>query len=166
MDSTNTQALDAALATRPPLPSSAGAALGDLPKEARKFGRAKRLECADGTWMCWGCGVECPFHVSLHCEHCLQQARERRVERLLAEARQDPEDLRWAAMARNIMKLLTREQAVELIRKARELPSSTNDRVNGLNLAFDRRFDAPSPAANWGTYAQPDNDPAEDWARE
>ncbi len=61
---------------------------------------------------------------------------------------------------------LTREQSVELIKKARELPSSTNDRVNGLNLAFDRRFDAPSPTANWGTYAQPDNDPAEDWARE
>lgn len=116
--------------------------------------------------MCWGCGAEyAPFHVSLHCEHCLQQARERRVARLLAEARLDPEDLRWAAMARNIVKILTREQAVELIRKARELPSSTNDRVNGLNLAFDRRFDAPAPTATWGTYAQPEHDPAEDWDR-
>jgi hypothetical protein len=114
----------------------------------------------DGTWTCWVCAGDLePFHVSLACEGCLQAARERRVARLLAEARRDPEDQRWEAMARNIARVLTREQAVELIRKARELPSSTNDRVNALNLAFDRKFDAPSPHANWGTYADTDREP-------
>ncbi len=85
---------------------------------------------------------------------CFIADRERHVAALLADARRSNEDRRWESMAMNIAtKKLTREQSVELIRKARELPSATNDRVNVLNMAFDRRFDAPSPHANWDTYA-------------
>jgi hypothetical protein len=133
-------------------------------------GKLQRLDCADGTWMCWGCGAEYPFHVSLHCEWCREQARTRRVEREAREKRRDPEDKRWEAMATQLAtdSRLDRDGAVKLLAKARELQSCTGDRMAVLNLAFDRRFDTAPPGAHWGTYASHaanGADPAEDWAR-
>lgn len=151
--------------------------LGDITAAAMAKGRAERLDCVDGTWMCWGCGAEyAPFHVSLHCDWCLQQARARRVELLLAEARKTPEDRRWEGMARALVKL-DREGAVRMLERARQLESSTPERMNGLNLVFDKRWNTAAPGAHWGTYAshteQPRravhvveyDDPAEEWPR-
>jgi len=143
-------------------------------------GRAERLDCVDGTWMCWGCGAEyAPFHVSLHCPWCLQQARERREQRLLAEARRSDEDRRWEGMARLIARQLDREGAVRLLEKARALTSKTRERMDALNLVFDRKWNTAAPGAHWGTYSsheakdQPRTplhvveyaDPAEEWPR-
>jgi hypothetical protein len=181
MDSTRTPAPAGAPTTRAPSPFSAASALGDITAAAIERGKLERLNCADGTWMCWGCGAEyAPFHVSLHCEWCLQQARGRRVEWLLREARRSPEDRRWEAMALVMAKdsRLDRDGAVRLLEKARALPSKTPERMDALNLAFDRRFDTAAPGAHWGTYAshaakesKPGryvvdyDDPAEEWAR-
>lgn len=41
-----------------------------LEEAAAELGRARRLLRDDGTWLCWCCGRECPFHVSLHCAGC------------------------------------------------------------------------------------------------
>ncbi len=173
MDSTKTQALDAALATLPPSPylgappTTVDAALGDLNAYARERGRLLKLE-RDGEWFCLGCGVACPFHASLHCPVCLQDWRNRRVAGLLQDARRSDEDRRWEGMARNIASdsRMTQELATSLVAKARELPSRTGDRINALNLAFDHRFNLAAPGASWGTYAgQPETDPAEEWDR-
>lgn len=93
--------------------------------------------------------------MSLHCEWCLAQALERRRAREAKERAQTPEDRRWEAMARAIASddRLGREDAAKLLQKARDLPSATPARLQGLNLAFDRRFDHPAPGASWGTYA-------------
>jgi hypothetical protein len=147
--------------------------------QAQTFARAHRLDCLDGTWMCWGCAAEyAPFHVSLHCEWCLQQARERRVERLMREARKTDEDRRWEALARNLVRL-DRDGAVRLLEKARHIDSKTPERMDALNLVFDRKWNTAAPGAHWGTYAshaandQPRtprhvveyDDPAEEWPR-
>lgn len=166
MDSMRTLAPDGAPVMHAPS-LSLGASLGDLTAFAMAKGERERLHCVDGSWMCWGCGAEyAPFHVSLHCEWCLQQARERRVQRLLAEARRAPEDRRWEGMAQLIAKTLDREGAVKLLEKARQLDSKTPERMDALNLTFDRRFQSAAPGAHWGTYARhAASDPAEEWTR-
>jgi hypothetical protein len=129
--------------------------VGDIRAAAVAVGRSKRLESSDGTWFCWGCGGETEFDVSLHCEFCRVQALERRKARLEREARKSPEDRRWEALARAIRSddRMTREMAVTLLQRARELPSSTTERTQALNIVFDKRFDSSAPGANWNTYA-------------
>lgn len=114
------------------------------------FGKLWRLDCADGTWMCAGCGAECPFHVSLHCDWCLQQARNRRVEWLLREARRSPEDRRWEGMGMAIAtdSRLDQDGALRLLDKASALNSSTTERMTVLRLAYARRFDKQSTHAS------------------
>lgn len=134
----------------------AALALGDLRQAAEDIGRSKRLQNVDGTWRCWACDTELDaFRVSLHCEFCEAQALERTRARDAKERAKSDEDWRWEAIARTMRsdQRLDREGAVRLLAKARELPSATTERMQGLNLLFDKRFDQPAPGANWNTYA-------------
>jgi hypothetical protein len=47
----------------------------DLTGPAKAIARKERLLSEDGVLSCWECGVECDWHVSLHCPDCLQAAR-------------------------------------------------------------------------------------------
>lgn len=46
-----------------------------LEESAAAFGRTKGLERPDGSWSCWSCGSEQPFHLSLHCHPCRSRAK-------------------------------------------------------------------------------------------
>lgn len=169
MDSTNTLDATGSLANRAQSPSLAASLLGNIEQAAIDIGERKRLHCSDGTWMCWECGTECPFHVSLHCEFCLGETRRKITERRAREARRSDADRHWEALCQTMAtdSRLTRESAAKLIGKARELQTFTKERMDTLNLCFDRRFSEASPKANWGTYAtmSAGEDPAETWDR-
>ncbi len=170
MDSTKTQALDAALATLPqrqffPPPPTVAAALGDLTAAALERAKLWRLDCVDGTFLCAECGGTCPFHVSLHCEFCLQEYRNKRVQRLLREAGRSWEDLRWEGMARNIARVLDAEVGLRLIDKASNLPSSTPERMQALRLVYERRWQPRDGGATYAA-ASAQEDPAELWERD
>lgn len=160
------------MAKIPPDPSLAAAALGDLRHafgdlHAAAIDRAKlwRLLADDGTFWCAGCGTECPFHVSLHCDWCLQEHHNKRAEQLRRQASRSWEDLRWEAMARNIATLLDNEQGQRLIDKALELPSATTDRMQALRMTYARRW-APRPPGATYAAASAQEDPAEVWDRD
>ena len=139
---------------------------GDQLAAALAIGRKERLECTDGTWMCWGCGAEHEFHVSLHCEWCREQAAARKEERLRVERARSPEDWRWLGIERNMREdaRLDRELAESLLAKARRLPSATPQRLSAVEEAFERRFERSNlkPGTYVRTYASATSEP-EDW---
>lgn len=142
MDSMKTQDATGARATSA-APSSAGSLLADAEGAARAIGHQRRLDNLDGTWRCWACGHETAFHASLHCPRCLGVARTYAA-RQRAARRPTCEELRWEGMAEAIAKdsRMDRDMAVGLLAKARKLPSATHERLQGLELALERRFDA------------------------
>jgi hypothetical protein len=144
----------------------AAQALGDVHAAAVEQGRKERLDNADGSWRCWGCDVEYPFDVSLHCEPCKAAgiARKRADER--DERRLDDEQYRWRGMTRNMASdsRLDRDAALRLLEAARKLSSSTPDRVKALSAAFDKRFEEDTTPRRRSTYEYDANGEG-DWVR-
>lgn len=108
--------------------------------------------------------------MSLHCEFCREQAANRKRKRAAARAAESDEDWRWRALARAVASdpRLDREGALKLLQRARELPSFTAERMEGLNLVFDKRFDQAAPGANWSTYVDrslPGDEAEQGWER-
>lgn len=124
--------------------SSAAEALGDVGAFARSYGRAKGLEREGGTFVCWECAAPLePFHVSLHCEWCLDQAlqRERTAQRQLDALSND--DRQWVSISERIEDRnsgLSRDAAVRLLDAAKQLPNATPHRLAWADAAFDKRF--------------------------
>jgi hypothetical protein len=152
--------------THTPSPSSAGQALGDVHAAAVEQGRTLRLDNADGSWRCWGCDGEYPFHVSLHCEPCKAAgiARKRADER--AGRKLDDEQWRWRGMTHNMATdtRLDRDAALRLLDAAKRLPSTTPERVKALSAAFDKRFEEDTGPKRRSTFEYNANGEG-DWVR-
>ncbi len=135
-------------------------ALGDLEAFARSYGRAKGLEQEDGTFLCWQCRTPLePFHVSLHCEWCLDQARQRERAALAKLAAMPPADHLWIGIAERIEGgELSREGAVRLLENARQRPDAAPHRLAWADAAFDKRYGQVYNAQTVWTA-----DGAEDW---
>jgi hypothetical protein len=124
-----------------------------------------RLDSVDGTWRCWGCDAEYPFHTSLNCESCRADALERKRAHERAERELTDEQWRWRGMTRNMASdsRLDRDSGVRLLEAARKLPSATPERVRALSAAFDKRFDG-EPKPRRATYEYDANGEG-DWVR-
>ncbi len=143
-----------------PLLSSVAGALGDLDAYARSYGRAKGLEREGGTFVCWQCQAPLePFHVSLHCEWCLDQAiqKERAAQAWLDSL--SPGDRLWIDIAERIEapRGMTRDAAVRLLDNAKQRPDAAPHRLAWADAAFDKRFGQMVPARNvWVPEGEPD----------
>lgn len=138
---------------------------GDQLAAALAIGRKELLECTGGTWMCWGCGAEYDFHVSLHCEWCRAQAAERKAKRIRVERSRSPEDWRWIGLRRAVAtdKRLDKSACEALVAKVGRLASATPQRLSALEEAIDKRFPRPvKPGTYVRTYASATSEP-EDW---
>lgn len=131
-------------------------ALGDIGEFARSYGRAKGLEQPDGTFVCWRCRTPLePFHESLHCDWCRNEAveRERAAQAKLAAMPQA--DRLWISIAERIENDgLSRDAAMRLLEAARQRPDAAPHRLAWADAAFDKRYGQVLPSA--GTWTPDD----------